>query len=452
MSSTINTKGITIQAVKDSLIDNGLNLDADMTEISHDGWVEHRPTGDLSHTIYVHQVPDFVAFHAMNPDLWSHTVCLLGPTAVGKTEGVRLGLEQAAVKMGRRLHLSELHVSQMGPVDALGVPREDEYNRTYWAPPVIWPLADWAENNGTKHQTKVANFLKQYHNTGTLDYTALPTDWFVHFHDEVTNPSSAQVPHQLFPAWCGDSSGRMIGGHRLVSDYFVVLAGNRVEDGTNSINLAASAVTRLGLIEVLPHYGGWLQNYAFKSRMVAGEEMAKIHPIVISYLNKFNGEFAPQNLNERSPMDPFPTPRNWKYVSDMLYANDMNPMREDLLKAAIAGRIGDASAQQFFTFVTHYKDLPDVDKLMRGDKVPNFPGKNRPDLLAILGTHMVMKLNEKNAKVFMSYMLDSTLFPGEISAMTMKQLRPANKLQPLVREWATADFSKWTHQYKAYVF
>ena len=449
-SKTINTRDFTIQGVKDEMIDNGWQIDADITEIHDPSWIEHRPAGDVSHVIYVHQIPEIIAFHAMTPELWDHTLALMGPTAVGKTEGVRAGLNLAADRMGRTLHMHELHVSQMGPVDALGVPRERD-NQTYWAPPEIWPLAKTLEMN-QGHQTKVNDFLGNYRATGKLEYELLPKDWFVHFHDEVTNPSSPQVPHQLFPAWCGDSDGRMIGGHRLVRDYFVVLAGNRVQDGTNSINLANSAVTRLGLIEILPHYGGWLQNYAFKTRVFQGQEVTKIHPIVIAYLNKFNARFAPQDSNDRSPMDPFPTPRNWKYVSDIFYANDNRPLREDLLRPAIAGRIGNATAQELFTFISHYKDLPDVDKLLRGEKVQMPDPNKRPDLTLILGTHMVMKLGPQNAKVFMAYMRDPKSFPGEISAATMKQLRPANKLGPLVREWAKEEFREWTKQYEAYVF
>lgn len=449
MASKINTS-ISINDVKDNLIDNGIDLDADITTLTNPDWIDHRSGGEISQVIYVHQVPEFVAFHAMNPDLWGHTVGLFGPTAIGKTEAVRQGLELAAERMGRKLWMTELHVSQMGPVDALGVPRERD-GRTYWAPMEMWPLAEVLEKR-YGHETQVQQFLANYRKTGKVNFEMLPEDWYVHFHDEVTNPSSPQVPHQLFPSWLGDGQGRKIGGHRLVSDFQVVLAGNRVEDGTNSINLAASAVTRMGVIEVVPHYGGWLQHYAFKPRMINGEEATKIHPIVIAYLNKFNRSFAPQEQNERSPMEPFPTPRNWKYVSDIFYAHESYPLKDELLKSAIVGRVGASTAQELFTFITHYKDLPDVDKLMKGADISNFPKKNRPDLLCILGTQMVMKLNESNAKVFMKYMNDEEKFPPEISAMTMRQLRPANKLTDLVRNWAPQEFSKWTEQKRAFVF
>lgn len=443
-----NTGDFTISDVKDNLLDNGIDFTQDMTRIHHDNWVDHKPVGDLSHSIYVHQVPDLVAVHALTPELWSHTLCLLGPTAIGKTEGIRQGLQQAAGAMDRTLRLTELHVSQMGPVDALGVPRE-ENKQTYWAPPKIWPLADNLERD-TQHQTKVAAFLDTYRTTGELAYHQLPREWFVHFHDEVTNPSSPQVPHQLFPAWCGDSDGRMIGGHRLVRDYFVVLAGNRVEDGTNSINLAASAVTRLGLIEVVPHFGGWLQSYAFQERPINGRVQSRIHPAIIAFLNKFNRHFAPQELDERAPMDPFPTPRNWSYVSDLFYANERHPLPADLFQAAVAGRVGDPVARELFTFLSYYAELPDVDKLLKGQPVPNFPTKNRIDLLAILGTQMVVQLNEHNAKVFMQYINDDSKFPPEVAAMIMKQLRPAGKLRDLVHKWATPEFTEFTAKFKRF--
>lgn len=448
MAKAFDTKGITITDVKDSLIDSGIDLDADITNIHYDGWTQHKGVTDISHMIYVHQVPELVAFHALHPDLWGRTLCLLGPTAVGKTEGVRQGLREGAAAMGRTLNLHELHVSQMGPVDALGVPRERD-GRTFWAAPEIWPLMEALQRDG--HEDRVTNFLTAYRETGVANYEMLPQNWYVHFHDEVTNPSSPQVPHQLFPAWCGDGTHKSMGGQKLVSDFMVVLAGNRVGDGTNSINLAASAVTRMCMIEVVPHFPGWLQNYAFKTRQHVGEIVTKIHPVVIAYLTQFNSQFAPQEMNERSPMDAFPTPRNWRYVSDMLYTNEITPMRPDLLQAVIAGTIGDAATRQFITYVQHHKDVPNVDRLMRGDRVPNFPKSNRPELLAILGTHMVSKLNASNAAVFMQYMLDPQKFPIEMATMTMKQLRPANKLQQLVREWAPKEFKAWTHANQGYV-
>lgn len=450
MVQQINTSSISITNVVDNMRDNGLNLDVPIEDLHDPDIVEYTGSSTMGHTIKVHQVADFVAMHALNPDLWGHTLCLLGPTAIGKTEGVRQGLQQAAQTMNRTLNLTELHVSQMGPVDALGVPRE-ENKQTYWAPPKIWPLASTQEELH-QHQTKVQRFLDAYTKQGALAYDLLPENWFVHFHDEVTNPSSPQVPHQLFPAWCGDNDGRMIGGHRLVRDYFVVLAGNRVEDGTNSINLAASAVTRLSLVEVIPHFLGWLKNYAFKPRMIAGKEMACIHPLVITYLYKHSKDFAPQDQSERSPMDPFPTPRAWKFISDLLYANDLNPIPVDLLRAAIAGRLGAATTQQFFSFIKHYGELPDVDKLMRGEPIHNFPAKSRMDLLSILGTNMILKLNEHNAHIFMQYMLDDTKFSPEMAAMVMKQLRPANKLSPLVRIWAPLQFASFVDKHRQFVF
>ena len=445
----VDTTAFSITDVKDSLIDSGIDIDGDITDVP--AWRDEKvATGMLSHRIYVHQVPSLIAHLAMNPELWGQTIGLYGPTAIGKTEAIKQGFQEAADAMRRTLQLTEVHVSQMGPVDAVGVPRERD-GRTYWAPSEIWPLAEVLEKHDG-HVTKVQNFLRNYEQTGLADYELLPKNWYCHFHDEVTNPSNPQVTHQLFPSWLGDHHGRRMGGHLLVPDMLVVLAGNRLEDGTNSINLAASAVTRQGIFQVVPHFGGYLQNYAFKTKQLRGRTVTKVHPSVIAYLNKFNRQFAPQEMNERSPMDPFPTPRNWTYVSEQLYANEQSPMPQDLLRASVASRVGDSTAQEFFTFISHYKDLPDVDKLMRGAEITNFPKKDRPELLAILGTQMVIRLDQSNAKVFMRYMLDETKFPAEFSAMTMKQLRPAGKLQPLVREWATAEFSQWTKAMKTFVF
>lgn len=440
----IDTSSVSLDQVKDDLANMfGGNIDeTDMTGISNSNWVEYKNNELMHNQVYTHQIPKMIKFAALNPEMWNTSLLFLGPTAIGKTEAIRQGLDEAAEEMGRHLNLTELHVSQMGPVDALGVPRERN-GRTYWAPLEKWPLSTALEG----HDEQVTRYIDHYHETGERDYTMLPKEWYVHFHDEVTNPSSPQIPHQLFTSWIGDSTSRMIGSNRLVRDYMVILAGNRVADGTNSIPLAASATTRLGIIEVVPHFGGWLQNYAFQTKRIGGENVSRIHPIVIAYLQRFNAKFAPQDLNKRSAMDPFPTPRNWTFVSDILYTNERNPLDEDLLKAAIAARVGSACCQEFFSFIAHYKDIPNVDRVLRGEEVHNWPRKDRTDLLMILGTQMVVKVDEKTAPVFVKLMTDDKKFSNEVAIATMRQLRPAGKLADVIYKWAPKEFLEFTQKY-----
>jgi len=439
---------------------NGLNL-ADLTKelgnlaIAED--TESPNVDGVGKQIFTHQIPHIVRAYATTPELWDHTLLFLGPTAIGKTEAIRQGFADAIAEMNerraaagsspRKLILTELHVSQLGPVDALGVPRERD-GRTYWAPPEIWPLADVLEER-EHYDTQIATFLAHYQATGELAWELAPLTWYAHFHDEVTNPSTPQVPHQLFPAWCGTNQGRMIGGHRLVRDFMTVLAGNRVEDGTNSINLAASAVSRMCIIEVVPNYNGWLQHYAFTRVQRGGNEVTRIHPLVIAFLNKYPQHFAPQERDHRSPMDPFPTPRAWKFVSDLFYRQEARPMPEDLFRTNVAGRIGVPVTEELFTFLTYYRELPDIDKVLAGIPVPNWPDPNkRPDLMFIITTQLVMKLNKDNARNFMELMCDETRMPAEFSARTMKLLRPAGKLQPLFYEWDPDGMRTWVQKYK----
>ena len=406
--------------------------------------------------VQVHQVVEVVKHYALTPELWDHTAVFLGPTAIGKTEAVREGLQRALAVMNerrqamgaapRQLILHELHVSQMGPVDALGVPRERS-GRTYWAPPEIWPLTQALPG----YDDQVNAFLDHYRRTGETAWELMPEQWFVHFHDEVTNPSTPQVPHQLFPVWCGTAHGRVIGGHPLVRDFMVVLAGNRVEDGTNSINLAASAVTRMCILQVTASLDGWLQNYAFQEVVVAGQKTTKIHPSIIAFLTKNPQYFAPQDLDKRSPMDPFPTPRAWKFVSDLFFTR--GSLSDDLFWSNVAGRIGAPTTEELRAFIAFAADLPEVDAILAGGPTDRWPDPTkRPDLVLIATTQMVAKLNATNAKRFMEIISDEALVPAEFSARAIKLVRNAGKLQSLVHSWDTEGFRAWTKKYHQMIF
>ena len=406
------------------------------------GYHATKPMDSIETVVYVDQIPDLVRWHALDPQLHGHTLCFLGSSAIGKTDAVRQGLREAAAEMGRRLELHEMHVSQMGPTDVMGVPRDDGQGRTVWYPPRKFAL-DSAEPG---HREAYEAFREHHRRTGVADWRALePHPFYAYFWDEVTNPSMPSVIHQCFSLWYGN----YVADHPLVPGTMHVLAGNRVQDGTNSINLARSAATRLGLVQVLPRFAGWLKAFAMQQVTYAGQSYSRVHPLVIAYLARFSDRFSP-DPSGLPQMEPFPSPRTWTYVSDALYAHDRNPLPDALLFAEVAGRIGVSDARNFWAFREHWRELPDIGRMLDSPARPDSafgwlpqPWPERPDLRLVMGTHMVNLLDQDNAKRFIAFMSDSDKFSGEQVAATMRLLRPAGKLEPLATRWAPKEFTDW---------
>lgn len=442
-----------ISEVKGMLEEAGLDLAKELTAADDErlGYAMVKPSGELNTFLYVDQIPDLIKWHVLNPEMQGHSLCFLGSSAIGKTFAVRQGFNEAAQEMGRNPIFHEMHVSQMGPTDIMGVPRDDGKGRTEWFVPAKFALAKALP----QHEQDYLKFRAHYQATGEIDHTMMRDhDFYGYFWDEVTNPAQPSIVHQCFSLWYGN----YVADHPLVGDAFHVLAGNRVQDRTNSIYLAASATSRLGLIEAVPRLSGWLKAFAMKPVTIAGEEFSKVHPLVVAYLTRFSDRFSPDNSG-LPQMTPYPSPRTWTYVSDALYANDRMPLPDNVLFAEVAGRVGNADARNFWAFRDHWKDLPDVNRMLNSEAKPGesfgylpAPFPKRTDLLIIMGTQMISKLNERNAQRFMAFMLDNEKFTPEIAAMTMKLLRPADKLESLAYKWAPREFGAWAAKYRNLLF
>jgi hypothetical protein len=418
---------------------------------------EHKST--MANTIMIHQLPEVIRWHANDPGLRGMTLAIMGPSAIGKTEAIRAGLLSAASDQGRDLKLSEQHVSQMMVTDVAGVPRDDGMGRTVWYPPRAFAL----KSAHPEHVLALAQFDDKWKNQGIADWEIMENfPLYAYFWDEVTNPATPQTVHQCFSLWMGNQ----VAGHELVGDAMHILAGNRKIDGTNSIDLAKSATTRLSIIEALPSLGGWMTNFALRTFSLMNtkgemEEYTHIHPTVISFLHQNSGRFAPVTVG-LDPMLPHPSPRTWDFVSRIMYANDRNPLSEEILRAKIASHIGTGDTTQFWSFRNYWEKLPDVNRLLNSPEVPSnngygwlpaeWPKKSDVDIRMIIMTQMVAKLNEKNAPRFMKFMMDDTKMSPELAAAAIKMLKPLDKLKKLAYEWARDDFAEWSRRNANFIF
>src|SRR5688500_5399727 len=98
-------KGGNVEKVRDLLTDANNEKLSSLSKFD-DAYMNYdTPTieGNLNAYLYVHQIPDLIKWRAMDPGLRGQTICILGPSAIGKTDAVRQGLKAAAEAMGRPL-------------------------------------------------------------------------------------------------------------------------------------------------------------------------------------------------------------------------------------------------------------------------------------------------------------------------------------------------------------
>lgn len=474
------------------LTESGIDLAQELTAADDErlGYGAAQTSGTMATTMRVHEVVDHVEWIISHPGYEDMTPLYLGPSGVGKTYAIREGARRAAAAMGRELNLVEKHVSLMGPTDLGGVPRpewrtvivdgvatEVPTRRTEFLPPADLPMASAAP----EHVAAYAAFRRRYEETGVADWGLLKDHPLqVLFFDEFTNPSMPAVIHQCFPV----IYGKFIANMPLVPETQVILAGNRPQDGTNSIQLPRSATLRVNTVEVIPSLTGWFQHWALKTelRAIAWERDAhgqmqateferrpRIHPMIIAYLNQHPGRFAP-DLKGVPTGQPAPSPRTWNSVSATLYTHQYplpgaRPVSEDLLFATIAGFIGQSEAHQFGGYRRYAADLPDARKLMnsapspRSDDAAYVPygwlpmtWPTKMEIRLMLATQMVPLITKDNARRFMRFMLDGTRFPPEVAAMSMKLLRPMGIIEEVAHSWAMDEFSDWSARFRHLIF
>jgi len=143
-------------------------------------------------------------------------------------------------------------------------------------------------------------------------------------------------------------------GTKLPEGWVVIAAGNRAEDKSGAKNISSALANRFGLhLNVEPD-----------------KDSVTMHGVAAGWDERVIGflEFAP-NMTYQKPQTPqdtsFPTPRSWDAVSNHLLADDLNEFETHL---CVAGCVGEQAASQFMSYMKHYLELPNWDKVRKGEK------------------------------------------------------------------------------------
>jgi hypothetical protein len=242
-----------------------------------------------------------------------HTpVMLWGPPGVGKSQMVALVAQQHGMPV------IDIRLSQMEPSDLRGIPFRVE-DRVEWAVPSMLPDAD-------RHGSQGILFL-----------------------DEITSvpPSVSAAAYQLI-------LDRRLGAYTVPDGWAIFAAGNRQGDRGVTYTMPAPLANRFSHFEVDINLDDWVA-WAYANSM---DER------LIAFLR-----FRPELLFEFDPAHnpvAFPSPRSWEFAHRALQKFADVP---DLLTGSLQACVGPAAGIELSAFVDNLDKLPDIDAIVRGEKV-----------------------------------------------------------------------------------
>lgn len=166
---------------------------------------------------------------------------------------------------------------------------------------------------------------------------------------------------------------RAIGEYTLPDGWYIIAAGNRIEDRAVSYRMPTALANRFTHIDPFEtDLDNWVE-WATRSG---------INPNIISFM-RFKPELLWQFKPESSEKA-FPSPRSWEFASRWVKSC---PPR--LLAAVLEGTIGKGATAEFVSFLKVQTELPDIDTILTGKS--DFWPEKRMDLkyalIAALATH-----------------------------------------------------------------
>lgn len=144
---------------------------------------------------------------------------------------------------------------------------------------------------------------------------------------------------------------RAIGEYTLPDGWYVMAAGNRIEDRSVSYRMPAALANRFIHIDPFEvNIDDW----------IAWATPAQINPFIMMFL-----KFKPAMLfvfRPESSEKAFPTPRSWHFASKIV---QMIP--KNLLMETLEGTIGKGATAEFMAFLKLQTELPDPGKILAGE-------------------------------------------------------------------------------------
>ena len=243
-----------------------------------------------------------------------HTpVMLWGPPGVGKSQMV------AQVAEKYQVPVIDVRLSQMEPSDLRGIPFRVG-DMVEWAIPAMLP-------NAERHGPKGILFL-----------------------DEITSapPSVSAAAYQLI-------LDRKLGNYEVPDGWAIFAAGNRQGDRGVTYTMPAPLANRFSHYEVevnLDDWVAWAWEHGINERIIA---FLRFRPDLLF-------DFDPSH----NPVA-FPSPRSWEFAHNALHKFEDHP---ELFLGALQACVGPAAGIELNAFIASLDQMPDLDAIIAGEKVP----------------------------------------------------------------------------------
>ena len=291
------------------------------------------------------------------------------------------------------LLLIDLRLSQCDPTDLLGMPMIDhDTKRAYYAPFEHFPLEGDSLPEGK--------------------------DGWLLFLDEAPN---ADKPVQKAAYKVME---RMMGNKPLHPQVAIVSAGNLETDNAFVEEMSTALQSRIIQYELRVDHETWLE-WAMANN---------IHHYITSFIR-----WKPVSLHQFDPDSPdatFPCPRTWEFASRFLYQRDTN-LNDPLLRANLAGALGEGMAREFLGYCKVYAQLPSREDIMQDPFTIPIP-EERSIIWALTGS-IASWAKENTLDKLMSFV---ERFPKEFQVVTLREItrrHPTLKTAPAITGWISQN-------------
>ncbi len=180
---------------------------------------------------------------------------------------------------------------------------------------------------------------------------------------------------------------RYIGDHKLPDNCFFIAAGNSVEDGSNVFEMDRATADRFGIILIRTDFEIWANGYA------------KNHDLdlsILGYLRVRPDHFSDGTMRAGQGDDSEndnvirPSARTWVSISNIMKNGRKNNCPDEIIKAAIMGKLGNQITESFWQVVGKLSGVPGLEQMLA--MKPKKRAKHTPkemEILWALGQSMI---------------------------------------------------------------
>ena len=161
---------------------------------------------------------------------------------------------------------------------------------------------------------------------------------------------------------------RRVGKYALPSLWWVVGAGNGIEDGAICYQMGSALADRFCHLRVVANPKDW----------IAWAQRNSIHPAVSAFIQVRPDYLAGNGEQSQSEQLVVPSPRSWKSVSDAL----QRTKEPSALTVIVNGLVGESAAVQFFHTMDEIGQLPRMEDILALD--PRRAAKKIPATISAL--------------------------------------------------------------------